>query len=315
MPRRPTPDPLIIPLHPERVPPDRLVIAQVPQNPIKLRQQRVDQFLQTRSLSLSSQKAYQQDFNRFMRWSDLAWEAVTPRQIALFKADLLNQRLALATVNRALTTLKNFYGWMAVSNQMQIDPTATLTLLKLEKPEAQALSETEIATIYQAAAIGKFPFRDPALVSVLLHGLRVEEVSVLDLKNYDGTQIQICQPPDRAKQIRGGYVPLDSEAIANLDRFLDWRQEQEPLNPENPLFLSYSRRSYGQRLTYWGIRDVIDALKKATQIDLHPQRFRQTFTSNLIQQGMTTDQAMLLTRHKTRQSFKRDLKLNPIFTV
>ena len=219
MPRRPTPDPLIVSLYPERVPPDRLVTAQVAQNPTEVRQQRVDQFLQTRSLSPSSQKAYQQDFNRFMRWSDLAWEAVTPRQIALFKADLLNQRLALATVNRVLTTLKNFYGWMVVSNQIQIDPAVTLTLLKLEKPEAQALSETEIATIYQAAAIGKFPFRDPALVSVLLHGLRVEEVSVLDLKNYDGTQIQICQPPERAKQIRGGDVPLDSEAIANLDRF------------------------------------------------------------------------------------------------
>jgi integrase/recombinase XerD len=301
---------------PRRPTPDRLVTAQIPQNPIELRQQRVDQFLQTRSLSISSQKAYQQDFNRFMRWSDLAWEAVTPRQIALFKADLLNeQRLALATVNRVLTTLKNFYGWMAVSNQIQLDPTATLTPLKLEKPEAQALSEAEVATIYQAAAIGKFPFRDPALVSVLLHGLRVEEIAVLNLEHYDGTQIWINQTSQPSQHLGKSFVPLDSEAIANLDRFLDWRQQQGLLNPENPLFLSYSRRSYGQRLTYWGIRDVIDAIKEATQIDLHPQRFRQTFTSSLIQQGMTIDQAMLLTRHKLRQSFKRDLKLNPIFTV
>ena len=304
MPRRPTPDPIIVSLQPVAQP-DRLALAQIPQ-PIESRQQRVDQFLQTRSLSPSSQKAYQQDFNRFMRWSDLAWEALTQRQIALFKGHLLDeQQLALATVNRVLTTLKNFYGWMVASSQMQNNPTIATTLLKLEEPEAQALSEAEVTAIYQAAAVSKFPFRDPALISVLLHGLRLEEIAALSLIHYDKTQIWIDRP---SYPIGKHFVPLSSEAIAALDRFLDWRRSQgEPLNPESPLFLSYSRRSYGQRLTYWGIRDVIDVIKEATQLDLHPQRFRQTFTISLMQQGMTVEQAMILTRHKSVQSFKRDI--------
>jgi integrase/recombinase XerD len=239
-----------------------------------------------------------------MRWSDLAWEGVTQRQIALFKADLLErQQLAPTTVNRILATLKTFYGWMVNSNLIQTNPAIAVTLLKLEEPNAQALSATEIASLYQAVAASKFPNRDLALVSVLLNGLRVEEISALNLGDYDGTQLcirQLSHPQPHS-------VPLASEAIAHLDRLVDWRQQGELLNPESPIFLSYSRRSYGQRLTYWGIRDVIDALKESTQIDLHPQRFRQTFAIGLIQQGMTVDQAMTLTRHKSVQSFKQDV--------
>jgi integrase/recombinase XerD len=278
MPRRPMPDPLIVPLQPSAQP-DRLVIARPPDSQNDSRQHLVEQFLQTRSLSTRSQTAYQQDLNRFMRWSDSAWETVTQRQIALFKADLLEQQLALTTVNRTLKTLKTFYDWMVSSHSIRANPAIAVTLLKLEEPDIQALSATEVASIYQAAATSKSPNRDLALVSVLLHGLRVEEISALNLEDYDGTQLCIRQ----TARSDSHSIPLASEAIAHLDRLVDWRVQGERLNPDSPIFLSYSRRSYGQRLTYWGIRDVIDAIKAATQIDLNPQRFRQTFAID----GMT----------------------------
>jgi integrase/recombinase XerD len=307
MPRRPIPDPVIIPSSTQiarSASPTSVVTPSQP--PTDLRQSRVDEFLMARSLSDNSKKAYQQDLQRFMDWTQTAWAAVTPRQVALFKDDLLEEKfLAPATVNRVLTTLKNFYGWMVDSEYVAKNPTKTIDLLELESPEAQDLSEAELASIYQVAAGSNYCERNTALVSILLHGLRAAEVSALNLEDYDGTRLHVR----KAKSDSKGYVPLKEKARIDLDAYLEWRSQQgEELQPASPLFISRSRRSFGKRLTYWGIRDVVDAIQQVTGIDLHAHRFRHTFATDLVLRGMDTYHVMTLTRHKSIQSFKRYTK-------
>jgi len=70
-------------------------------------------------VSAKTQKAYRQDLQHFLRWTDAAWSAVTARQITQFKAHLLRKEngermLSDATVKRILGTLKAFYGWLAL---------------------------------------------------------------------------------------------------------------------------------------------------------------------------------------------------------
>jgi integrase/recombinase XerD len=81
-----------------------------------------EEFLQARSLSANSKIAYRRDLKHFLRWITIGWAAVTPRQVAQFKAHLLridsdtNRRvLADSSVCRILGTLKNFYGWSKAS--------------------------------------------------------------------------------------------------------------------------------------------------------------------------------------------------------
>jgi len=69
-----------------------------------------------RDRSQLSQRAYQQDLQRFLNWTEQSWAEITPRQVALFKRHLMqsdpetgNRILSDATVNRTLGTLKNFY--------------------------------------------------------------------------------------------------------------------------------------------------------------------------------------------------------------
>lgn len=108
-----------------------------------------------------------------MDWTSTTWGAVTPRQVALFKDDLREEKsLAPATVNRVLTTLKNFYEWMVDSEYVAKNPTKTIDLLELESPEAQDLSEAELVSIDRVVAQSNYCERNTALVSILLHGLR-----------------------------------------------------------------------------------------------------------------------------------------------
>jgi integrase/recombinase XerD len=151
----------------------------VPTPITELREARIEEFLQARSLSANSKIAYRRDLNHFLRWITIGWAAVTPRQVAQFKAHLLrsdsdtNRRaLADSSVCRILGTLKNFYGWLLKSQYVIADPTIGIELPKLVEPEAQNLDDITVEQIIQAASNSSIPERNITIVSVLLHGLR-----------------------------------------------------------------------------------------------------------------------------------------------
>jgi integrase/recombinase XerD len=140
---------------------------------------------------------------------------------------------------------------------------------------------------------------------VLLHGLRAEEVSALNIEDYDGRRLRIRE----AKADSKGWVPLTLQGKEALDGYLQWRElTGEVLSPERPLFVSHSRRNLWQRLGYDGIRKVMNAISKQTGIDFHAHQFRHTFATNLVLKGMNPYHVMTLTRHKSVQNFRRYTK-------
>ena len=309
--RKSIPDPIIVPLQsiPEQSDSARLSKTS---EPADLRKLRVDEFLQARSLAPKSQKAYRQDLQCFLNWIDKGWAEVTPRQVAQFKAYLMRQDLETgrrslsdATVRRILGTLKNFYGWLVRSRYVSINPTTEVDLPKLTEPEAQNLKDTEVEQMVEAALASSLPERNIALILVLLHGLRAEEVSALNLGDYDGQRLRIRE----AKADSKGWVPLTPQGKEAVERYLQWRElTGEVLSPERPLFVSHSRRNLWQRLGYDGIRKVMNAISKQTEIDFHAHQFRHTFATNLVLKGMNPYHVMTLTRHKSVQNFRRYTK-------
>jgi len=218
-----------------------------------LRQARVDEFLASRSLQPKSRKAYQADLRIFMDWCNLAWLDVSRRKVTQFKTFLLKEReLALSSVNRVLRTLKSFYRWMLLSEYVTDDPTIGIQQERLPDPVAKDLEDEEVLRIYQAIALSKIMLRDRALFSVLLHGLRAEEVCRLNVEDYVNGELVIKE----AKWDSKGEVPLTKLGIQDLDAYLLWRREQEgELSNESPLFVSYSNRSQAAILimerVYW----------------------------------------------------------------
>ncbi|MBD3884103.1 tyrosine-type recombinase/integrase [Phormidium tenue FACHB-886] len=311
--RKSVPDPLIVPLRSVEALGDGSVSpVDAVQLPEDVREQLINAFLQGRSLAPKSQKAYRQDLRCFLDWTDSSWAEVKPRQVAQFKAYLLrsdvktNQRvLSDATVRRILGTLKNFYGWMVRAHHISINPTTGVDLPKLKEPDAKNLKDAEVEQIYQAALSSSLPERNVALISVLLHGLRVEEVSALNLEDYDGDRLHIRT----AQAEQQAVVPLEPVGQADLKAYLQWRESKgEVLQPKSSLFVSHSRRNNGDRLGYDGIRKVMEAIAQQTGIAFYAHQFRHTFASNLILQGMNPHHVRTLTRHKSAQSFRRYTK-------
>lgn len=306
--RKPVPEPIIVPLLP--APKQTTAVYQPqPQQSVELRSLRVEEFLQARSLTPKSQKAYRQDLQHFLNWTDKDWADITPHRITAFKAYLLRQDLnsgqrvlSDATVRRILGTLKSFYRWMTHCRYLTLDPTAEVQLPKLSQPEAQNLTDTEVAQIYEAVALSSLPQRNIALISVLLHGLQAEEVSGLDIEDYDGKRLRIRE----ARTTRQEFVPLTVQGKTDLEQYLQWRQERgDLLLPQSPLFISHSRRNDRQRLGYDGIRKLIKQLAQQTGIDFQSYQLRHTFATKLLSQGMNPCHVMTLTRHRSLQNLRR----------
>ncbi|MBD3883917.1 tyrosine-type recombinase/integrase [Phormidium tenue FACHB-886] len=301
--QRSIPEPILIPLEPSLTKPSsKLAIADALTD---LRQLRVQEFLQARSLQPKSCKAYQRDLQLFMDWTETTWSQVNRRQIAQFKQHLLKEKhFAPNSVNRTLQTLKTFFKWLLRSRYISIDPTTEVQQERVPEPKAKDLEAEEVTRIYAAIEQRHWKERDRALWTVLLHGLRAEEVSNLNIADYVGDELVVRQ----AKHDSTGEVPLTTEGKADLDAYLNWltlHTGQVP-TPNQPLFVSFSPRSRGQRLTYWGIRQIVDQLAAATGIDLHSHRGRHTFATRLIVDlEMDPSLAMELTRHRDPRSFKR----------
>jgi integrase/recombinase XerD len=276
---------------------------------IDRRQTRIDEFLQAKSLAPNSQRAYRQDLQTFLNWTNLPWEAITPRQIIQFKTDLLRRApdshkrvLSDATVRRILGTLRNLYNWLQRIGYVSHNPTAAIELPKLPEPPMQHLTDAQVQQIFEAAIATQLPERNLALLWVLQHNLRASEVCALNLADYDGQRLNIRQ----AKAGSVGIVPLSFEARAWLDTYLRWREDQaEILSPTAPLFISYSRQNSGDRLGYEGLRKLMDKLSHAVGFKFHAHQFRHTYATNLMLKGMNPHHIMTLTRHKSPQNFRR----------
>lgn len=324
--------PVVTPLSPTQSSP-RASTSKV----LSLRDDAIAEFLQAKNLALKSEKAYRLDLNRFTRWCDLSgspyqqqpWREVTARQLRHFKTYLQQDlQLSAGTIRRTLSTLKQFFDWLQDNEYIQMHPARTLELPEAPEPTAKDLSAEEIEWLYRAATLSKLPERNTAIVSVLLHGLRAEEICNLNVADFDGVRLHI----HKAKRGSVGTVPLKPQAQQHLLRYLEWRQAHTEgsraagteIESDRPLFISYSPRNRHQRLGYDGLYKLVSKELQAIAQELaqaegkevshlHPHRGRHTFATSLVVDGMrykTMDSrlAMKLTRHRSAHSFERYVK-------
>ncbi|BAU15722.1 integrase domain protein SAM domain protein (plasmid) [Leptolyngbya sp. NIES-3755] len=300
----PIPDPIFIPK-------SQTVVVRSITPATDLRETRIDEFLMARSLSENSRRAYRQDLKAFTGWTDAPWAMVSPRLVAQYKAELERvengKRVRSdATVRRILGTLKNFMGWMTRSRYLEFDPTLEVDLPKLPEPEADSLTEAQVEALLDAAiSETTLPERNLAVLMLLLHGFRASEVCALNIEDYDGMRVKIRQSKSDSK----GTVPLNRAGRSAIEGYLGWRRERkEELQPTDPLFVSYSRQNAGARLTYGGIRTLVDKLSEKTGIDFHSHQGRHTFATSHVLAGMNPHHIMTIMRQKNPVNFRRYTK-------
>jgi integrase/recombinase XerD len=252
--------------------------------PADLRWIQVEEFFRNRELAPNTRKAYEREIRQFMSWIDQPWNNITSRDVYRYQQRLQTQRspqgkaLTPATINRSLSALQSFFKWLTAQGYISQNPSLTLKKPKAQEKELKELKDAELKALFAALALrGENEARDTALLRVLQQGLKLSQVSALNVQDYDGVQLQ--SKDTSSSEIR--RVLLAQEARGAIDAYLDWRSRRKlSTAPESPLFLSGSNNSRGERLGYWGIYKMITELAESANVKgCDPNRLRRTFVS------------------------------------
>lgn len=276
----------------------------------------VDEFLCDREIRPNTKKAYLRQLRGFQVWCEFKhWAEISDVDIRNYKGRLKNQPtksgkigLSPASINQAIATLQSFFKWLTTKRYVTYNPTLNVEKVPSAPPEVK---DIEVEVVRELAGALEYrgqreslSIRDTAIFEVLKHGLRSMEVSNLNIGDYSGQALQVIG----AKWGSDGTVPLSQKARQALDSYLGWCLNKGfDMDDEQPLFRSLSRNSYGKRLGYWGIYEMVKDLAAISESEenMHPHRLRHTFGTQLVMGDVPPEYARKLMRIKSPVTFER----------
>lgn len=219
--------------------------------------------------------------------AELDWSRVRYQHTAFVRSRLMDG-YAPATANRILCALRGtleqawLLGLMSAEDYHRaahVSPIIGETL-----PAGRELSQAEIATLFSDCANDPRPIavRDAAILAVMYSGgLRRDEVTKLDLADYDGSKKLIVH----GKRSKERSVYLANGAITTLKNWLALRGDEA-----GPLFVSINKGNNlvrGKRMTAQAIYCLLkNRAKHAGVNSFSPHDLRRTFVGNLLEAGV-----------------------------
>ena len=223
----------------------------------------------------------------FQRWFDGAnhekFEAslITPTDVREYRGYLqATRRLAPATVNRHLATIRAFTGWAVVKGYLEELPTADVSGPRTPAWEPRWLDrKDERALVRAVERYGSL--RDAALITTLLQtGLRVGELVALKMEDVELSSRKGAVTVQYGKRDRLREVPLNAEARRVLARYIEAR----PTSSSRRLFLG-QRGPIGPE----AVQRVVMKYARLGQVeDVTPHTLRHTFAKRVLDGGTPT---------------------------
>lgn len=240
----------------------------------------LNQFVASKDLSPRSVKALRSDLRKFCRWFQNAnGESfdpgrVTVRDVADFRDHLFNtQRQCVATVNRAVVSVRSFLGHLVQTGVLPANPAKAVKEMRRVKTVPKGLSNSQVRRIMREVEL-RGDVRAGAILGVMLHGgLRVGDVVGLTLADVEigpksGTLL--CR---RGKGRKQRVVPLSVEGRRLLGA---WLAVRPPVDS--------SRVFIGERgpLTEDGVRSLCSKYAALSGIAFSPHTLRHTFAHRFL---------------------------------
>ena len=277
----------------------------------------VEQFLSDREIRPNTKRAYSRHLRQFQTWLKYKhWTEVTEDDIVRYKHYLKSKPqkaagktgLSPASINQVLATFQSFFKWLATKRYITVNPTLNIEMVRAEPLEVKDLDVAIVHRLAEGLSFrGELYFRDTAIFELLKHGLRADEVSKLNAGDYAERTVKIAD----AKWGSDGTVPLAPGACEAIESYLSWcDQKGLETAPSAPLFKSLSNRSYGKRMAYRGIYNLIRDLSEIAGLEepVHPHQLRHTFGTQLLLEGVDPEFVRNLMRIKSPRVFERYTK-------
>ena len=146
-----------------------------------------------RDISLATVRNYLSDLHSFIVWHEtksiqstkvgFQLEQITTPTLTRYRSYLQSQlKLAPASINRYLVTLKSYFAWAVDLKKINVNPAGVVKLIPLVESSPRQISDTEESAIVSAVNNYGNP-RDRTIIILMFHtGLRAAEVCQLKNK-------------------------------------------------------------------------------------------------------------------------------------
>ncbi|WPU45347.1 tyrosine-type recombinase/integrase [Limosilactobacillus reuteri] len=268
-----------------------------------------------RQLSDNTLMSYQRDLEQTVTYLEdrgiTDWQQVDHYLLIDLLNGLRQQGKANSTINRVISSLRQFYKYMIRHHNLTINPMEMIDhQYTFNQPPAPViLTEKEIEQLLAVPDISTpIGLRDRALLEIMdATGMRVSEVIALDLSalHFDVKLLQLTGKNERERMI-----PLSQPAVKWLTDYLD-RGRPRLLRDEHEtrVFLN----AHGYPLTRQGIWKKMKEWVSEAKInkEVTPQTMRYSFAVHLIENGADVQLIQEILGYNAMKALQPYLQVSP----
>ena len=277
-----------------------------------------------RNYSEHTIRSYGTDLRAYLRWCERGGvDAMNPNRRALraYLGYLNAAGYARTTVNRHLSAIRGFYGWLVITGRLDADPTTIVQGMKKGRRLPHKIAPAEMAAIlavHGPNVVGGAPrvqsvrdLRDQAVLELLYaSGCRISEAAGL---TFGGLDLQAGQVRLFGKGSKERIVPIHEVSLASLKAYLkDGRPAlANPKSPSSLVFLSNRGNAYSPALIRRMFHETLGLAGVGNAYT--PHDMRHTFASDMLEGGANLRSVQELLGHASPSTTQVYTHLSPSY--
>jgi integrase/recombinase XerC/integrase/recombinase XerD len=260
----------------------------------------VDMFIEAQDVKQSSKLLYKRTLKQYFIWvakKGYLLSEISRPQLLQYKDELLTSGMSSLSVGSYITSVRRFYEWTEANKYYPNVAKGIKTPKRKQQFKKQPLlpaQATALLSYYQNKAL-----RDYAIVSLLLRtGLRTVEVIRANVEDivFKGSQ-RVLLVQGKGRDEKDNFVLLTEKTYQPIAEYLATRGK---VNGSEPLFISSSNNSKGERLSTRSISYIAKEGLKAIGLDersFTAHSLRHTTAVNILRAGGSLETAQFTLRH------------------